>query len=60
MPGYHYKYHQRKVNQPGCQTLQQLENLLIKAAKGEDYSAEFCFTMENYRGDILQGRYRRI
>ena len=42
-----------RFDQPGYQTLQQLENLLIKAAKG-DYSAEFHFTLENYRKAQLE------
>ena len=47
-----------RFDQPGYQTLQQLENLFIKAVKGEDYSAELRFTLESYKEDVEESNLK--
>ena len=41
-----------QFDQPGYKTLEQLENLLIKAAKGEEYKNELAFVLDRYGDDF--------
>ena len=41
-----------QFNQPGYKTLQQLENLLLKAARGEVYTDELAFVIDRYSDDF--------
>ena len=41
-----------RFDQPGYKTLQQLENLLIKAPKGEEYKDELAFVLDRYGDDF--------
>ena len=41
-----------QFDQPGYKTLEQLENLLIKAAKGEEYENELAFVLVHYGDDF--------
>lgn len=42
-----------RFDQPGYKTLQQLENLLIKAARGELYTEELAYVTAHYTDDIM-------
>ena len=41
-----------RFNQPGYQTLKNLEDLLLKSARNEDYQTELDFVLEFYRDDF--------
>ena len=41
-----------RFNQPGYKTLQQLENLLLKAARGEVYTDELALVIDRYGDDF--------
>ena len=43
-----------RFDQPGYRTLKNLENLLTKAAKGEDYAEELAFVVNYYFDDISE------
>ena len=42
-----------RFDQPGYKALQELENLLVKAARGEEYTAELAFAVNRYGADIV-------
>ena len=42
-----------RFDQPGYKTLQQLENLLLKAASGEEYKDELAFVIDHYGDDFM-------
>ena len=42
-----------RFDQPGYKTLQQLENLLLKAARGEEYKDELDFVLDHYGDDFV-------
>lgn len=41
-----------RFHQPGYKTLKQLENLLLKAARGEEYKDELAFVIDHYGDDF--------
>lgn len=41
-----------RFDQPGYKTLKQLENLLLKAARGEEYKEELSFAIDHYGDDF--------
>jgi hypothetical protein len=42
-----------RFDQPGYKALQQLENLLVKAARGEEYAAELASVADRYGDDLV-------
>ena len=42
-----------RFDQPGYKALQELEKLLVKAARGEEYTAELAFAVNRYSDDIV-------
>ena len=42
-----------RFNQPGYKALQQLESLLVKAARGEEYAVELAFVLDRYGDDLV-------
>ena len=42
----------RGVFEPGYKVLKNLEDLLLKAARNEDYSSEIHFVFDFYKDDI--------
>ena len=42
-----------RFDQPGYKALQELENLLVKAARREEYTAELAFAVNRYSADIV-------
>ena len=42
-----------QFDQPGYNTLQQLENLLLKAASGEEYKDGLAFVIDHYGDDFM-------
>lgn len=45
-------YIKDRFNQPGYNTLKQVENLVIKSARKEDYHAELDFVLKHYSDDL--------
>ena len=41
-------------NQPGYKALQQLESLLAKAAREEEYPVELAFVLDHYGDDLVE------
>ena len=41
------------LEQPGYKTLQQLQNLPVKAARGDQYTEELGFVIDHYADDFM-------
>ena len=42
-----------RFDQPGYKALQQLEDLLVEAARGEEYAAELAYVVDRYGDDLV-------
>ncbi len=48
---------ERRFDQPGMRTLKNLEDLILKAARKENYSEELKYIVDFYKDDITKSPY---